>query len=88
MHPSGKMLYSSHGDGIQVWKIAANGSLNALPGVEGVYPNVLRVTADGKSLWALSSDSVLRMKINPATRTLATPVKIASLCKPVSIAVL
>jgi 6-phosphogluconolactonase len=88
MHPSGKMLYSSHGDGIQVWKIAANGSLNALPGVGGVHPNILRVAADGHSLWALSSDAVLRMKINAATRMLAKPVKIASLCKPVSIAVL
>ena len=50
MHPSGEMLYSSHGDGMDVWKIAADGSLEALAGVEGVQVNGLYVTADGKSL--------------------------------------
>jgi 6-phosphogluconolactonase (cycloisomerase 2 family) len=88
MHPSGEMLYSSHGDGMQAWKIAANGSLEALPGVEGVQVNVLHVTTDGKSLLALSSDAVLRMKIDAATHVLAAPVKVASLSKPASIAIL
>jgi 6-phosphogluconolactonase len=88
MHPSGEALYSSHGDGVQVWKIAANGYLEALPGVEGVQANTLRVTADGKSLLALSSDAVLRMKINSATRVLAAPVQAAAFSKPVSIAML
>jgi 6-phosphogluconolactonase len=88
MHPSGEMLYSSHGDGLQAWKIAANGSLEALPGVEGVRVNTLHVTADGKSLLALSSDAVLRMKIDAATRVLAAPVQVAALSRPVSIAIL
>jgi 6-phosphogluconolactonase (cycloisomerase 2 family) len=88
MHSSGEMLYSSHGDGIQAWKIAANGSLEALPGVEGVQANRLHVTADGKSLLALSSDAVLRMKIDAATRVLAAPFQVAALSKPVSIAIL
>ncbi len=88
MHPSGGMLFSSHGDGIEAWKIAANGSLEALPGVGGVQANTLRVTADGKGLLALSGEAVLRMKIDAATRRIAAPVKVASLSKPVSIAIL
>jgi 6-phosphogluconolactonase len=88
MHPSGKMLFSSHGNGMRAWKIAASGSLAALPGGEGVQANMLHVTADGKSLLALSSDAVLRMKIDAVTRVLAAPVKVASLSQPVSIATL
>jgi len=88
MHPSGETLYSSHGDGVQAWKIAANGSLATLPGVEGVQANTLHVMADGKSLLALGSDAVLRMKIDSAARVLAAPVQVAALSKPVSIAIL
>jgi 6-phosphogluconolactonase (cycloisomerase 2 family) len=87
IHPSGEMLYSSHGEGVQAWKIAGNGSLRALPGVEGVQANMLYLTADGKSLLALSGDAVLKMKIDAATHLLAAPVKVASLSKPVSIAI-
>jgi 6-phosphogluconolactonase len=88
MHPSGETLYSSHGDGIQAWKIVRNGSLESLPGVDGVQANRLQVTADGKSLLALTGVAVLRMKIDAATRVLAAPVPVASLSKPVSIAML
>jgi 6-phosphogluconolactonase len=88
MHPSGETLYSSHGDGVQAWKIAANGSLATLPGVEGVQANTLHVTADGKSLLALGSDVVLRMRIDSGARVLAIPVQVAALSKPVSIAIL
>ncbi|HMH08852.1 MAG TPA: beta-propeller fold lactonase family protein [Terriglobales bacterium] len=87
MHPSGEMLYSSHGDGIQAWKIAANSALEGSPGVEGVCANKLHVTADGKSLLALSSDAVLQMNIDRATHVLAAPVNLVSLSKPLSIAV-
>jgi 6-phosphogluconolactonase (cycloisomerase 2 family) len=88
IHPSGETLYSSHGDGIRVWRIPANGSLNALPGVDGIRPNTLQVTSDGKCLLALCSDALLRMKINAGSQLLAAPVKVASLSKPMSIAVL
>jgi 6-phosphogluconolactonase len=87
MHPSGEMLYSSHGDGLDVWKIAANGSLEASAGMRGVQINKLYVTADGKSLLALSGNGVLRMKIDLATHLPAAPVKVATLSKPVSIAI-
>jgi hypothetical protein len=43
---------------------------------------------DGKRLLALSSDAVLAMKIDEAGRMLAGPFKLASLSKPVSIAVM
>lgn len=86
MHPSGEMLYSSHGDGLRMWKIAADGGLEPLPGIEGVRVNKLHVTSDGMSLLALSSGAVLRMKIDAAARLLATPVELASLSRPVSIA--
>jgi hypothetical protein len=81
------MLYSSHGDGLDVWKIAANGSLEASAGMRGVQINKLYVTADGKSLLALSGNGVLRMKIDLATHLPAAPVKVATLSKPVSIAI-
>jgi hypothetical protein len=88
MHPSGEVLYSTHGDGIQAWKIATNGSLEALPGVERLQVNILHATADGEGLLALSRDAVLRMKIDAATRLLVAPVNIVSLSKPLSIAIL
>jgi 6-phosphogluconolactonase len=88
MHPSGEMLYSSHGDGVQVWKIPANGALEGVPGVEVIQAVRLHVMADGESLLALSSDAVLSMKIDGATRVLAAPVLVASLSRPVSIAIL
>jgi hypothetical protein len=87
MHPSGEMLYSSHGSGLQTWKIAANGALEPLPGTEGMRANKLHVTPDGASLLALTSDGVLSMKIDAVTRVPAAPVKVASLSKPLSIAV-
>jgi 6-phosphogluconolactonase (cycloisomerase 2 family) len=88
IHPSGEILYSSHGDGIQAWQIAADGSLEALPGVRGVKANRLHVTADGESLLVLTSGAVLRMKIDAANRALAAPVKVAILSNPLSIAIL
>jgi 6-phosphogluconolactonase len=87
VHPSGEMLYTSHGDAVQAWKIVANGSLEPLPRVEELHAGKLAVTADGESLLALGSDAVFRMKINPATRMLAAPVKVASLSTPISIAI-
>jgi 6-phosphogluconolactonase len=88
VHPSGAMLYTSHGDGIQSWMIAANGALVALPGIAGVQANMLYAAADGKSLLALSRDAVLRMKIDKTIRVLAAPVKVASLSRPICIAML
>jgi 6-phosphogluconolactonase len=87
MHPSGERLYSSHGDGVQVWKIAANGALEGMPSVEGIQVVRLHAMADGNSLLALSSDAVVSMKIDAVTHVLAAPVNVASLSKPVSIAI-
>jgi 6-phosphogluconolactonase len=86
MDPSGEMLYSSHGNGIRAWKIAPNGSLESRSGVKGVQANRLHVTADGKSLLALSRDAVLRMKIDTTTHLLAAPVQLVSVSKPLCIA--
>jgi 6-phosphogluconolactonase len=88
IHPSGEVLYSSHGDRTEAWKINANGSLEAFVRVEGAGANRLHITEDGKSLLALSSDAVLRMKIDSAGRLLSAPVKVAGLPRPISIAVL
>jgi 6-phosphogluconolactonase len=87
MHPSGEVLYSSHGDAVQSWKIDADGGLEALGGVEGVQANKLHVMPDGMSLLALNGDGVLRMKIDKVTRMLGDPVRVASLAKPVSVAI-
>ena len=88
MHPSGETLYTAHGDGVRVWKIAADGRMEALPGVEGIQVSRLHVMPDGKSLLALSHDAVLGMKINESGRVLAGPANLASLSRPVSIAVI
>ena len=87
IHPSGEMLFSSHKDALLAWKVQANG-LEPLSALEGVHANRLHVTADGGTLLALSSDAVLSMKINAATGSLATPVKVALLSKPLSLALL
>jgi 6-phosphogluconolactonase len=87
IYPSGEMLFSSHRDGLMAWKIQADG-LEPLPVLEGVHATKLHVTADGGTLLALSSDAVLSLKIGAATRLLASPVKVASLSKPLSLATL
>jgi 6-phosphogluconolactonase len=86
IHPDGEILFSSHGDALLAWKIRGNG-LDPLPALEGVHTTRLHVTADGGTLLALSSDAVLSLKIGAATRLLATPVKVASLFGPISIAI-
>jgi 6-phosphogluconolactonase len=85
MHPSGQLLYSAHRDGMRAWKIATDSSLDALPRVEGVQATKLHVTADGTSLLALSSDAVLKMKIDASAHQLAAPVEVAALSNPTSI---
>ncbi len=87
IHPGGETLFSSHGDALLAWKIQANGGLEPLAAQEGVHATRLHVTADGGTLLALSSDAVLSLKIGAATPLLATPVKVASLSRPISIAV-
>ncbi len=86
MHPSGETLYSAHGDGLRVWKIASDGGMEALPGVEGIYISQLHVMPDGRSLLALSHDAVLGMEIDRSGRVLSRPVTLASVPKPISIA--
>jgi 6-phosphogluconolactonase len=86
MHPSGDTLYTAHGDGVQVWKIAADGGLEALPGVAGIQASRLHVMPDGKSLLALTSDAVMAMEIDESGRVLTGSVKRAAVSKPVSIA--
>jgi 6-phosphogluconolactonase len=88
MLPSGEMLYSSHGNGIHAWKIAANGAMQSLPEVIGVSARKLHVPPDGKSLLAVTGDAVLRMKIDAVTRVLGVPIKVASLPTPLSITTL
>jgi 6-phosphogluconolactonase len=87
MHPSGEVLYSSHGDAVQSWKIDGEGRLDALGETDAVQANKLMVTPDGGSLLALNGDGVLRMKIDKVTRMLVDPVRVASLAKPLSVAI-
>jgi 6-phosphogluconolactonase len=88
IHPSGEALYSSHGRGIHAWKIAANVFVHSSSYVENVHPSALYVAKDAKSLFALTDDAVLRIKIDASTKMPAATVKVASLCKPLSIAIL
>jgi 6-phosphogluconolactonase (cycloisomerase 2 family) len=88
MHPSGETLYAAHRHGVRVWKIAADGGVEALPGVEGIHVSSLHVMPGGRSLLALSHDAVLGMKIDESGHVLAGPVNLASVSNPVSIAVI
>lgn len=87
IHPSGKALYSSHGRGIHAWRIAGNVLVHSSSHVENVQPGALYVTKNAKSLFALTDDSVLRMRIDAFTEMPSAPVKVASLCKPLSVAI-
>ena len=53
MHPSGETLYTSHGHGVRVWKIAPDGGMEALPGVEGINVSRLHVMPDGEKFIGL-----------------------------------
>jgi 6-phosphogluconolactonase len=88
MHPSGTMLFSSHGTGIQCWKISRSRSLQSAPGIEGMRVKVLHLTPDGEILLALSSDGVMGMKIDAASCTLNAPVELVSLAAPACVATL
>jgi 6-phosphogluconolactonase len=85
--PLGKALYSSHGRGIHAWKIARNVLVHFSSHVEDVHANTLYVTKDAKSLFALTDDAVLRIRIDASTQMPAAAVKVASLCRPLSIAI-
>jgi 6-phosphogluconolactonase len=85
MHPSGEALYSSHGRELRTWRVAANGGLQALHGIQGVKASKLHIAAGGENLWALNSDALLRMKIDAATRIPSAPVTVASLSNALSI---
>jgi hypothetical protein len=61
--------------------------LDALGETDAVQANKLMVTPDGGSLLALNGDGVLRMKIDKVTRMLVDPVRVASLAKPLSVAI-
>jgi 6-phosphogluconolactonase (cycloisomerase 2 family) len=88
MHPSGQTLYTAHGHGVRVWKIAADGGVQALPGLEGIDVSRLHVMPDGRRLLALSHDAVLGMNIDESGQVLGGPVNLASVSKPVSVAVI
>ncbi|MGC2402320.1 MAG: beta-propeller fold lactonase family protein, partial [Acidobacteriaceae bacterium] len=79
MHPSGEVLYSSHGRALQTWKIDAAGDLEALHRIDSLPSHALRIAADGRSLFALSAGAVLKMKLDEATRAPFAPMQVASL---------
>jgi 6-phosphogluconolactonase len=87
IHPSGEVLYSTHGDDVQAWKIALNGDLEPLTGVRDIKAKKLSAMVDGKSLLALTNEGVVSMKIEAATGMVADPVKLAALSATVSIAI-
>jgi 6-phosphogluconolactonase (cycloisomerase 2 family) len=87
MHPSGEALYSSHGRGIQGWKIAGNVLMRSPSEIQDVKSSALYVTKDGKNLFALTSDAVLRMRIDACTQMPEATAEVASLRKPLSIVI-
>ena len=87
MHPSGEALYSSHGRDLQTCTLTRDGGMQPSHRLEGLYAHTLQITAEGGSLFALSNDAMLRMKIDPVTRIPSTPEEVTSLSHPLSIAV-
>jgi 6-phosphogluconolactonase (cycloisomerase 2 family) len=88
MHPSGELLFSTHGTGVQAWKAAADGDLEPLSINRQVKARKLYAMPDCDSLLVLTDDAVLRMKIDVQRGVLADPVVMASLPQPLSIAAL
>jgi 6-phosphogluconolactonase len=86
MHPSGETMYSSHGHSIQLWKIAGAETIHCLQRIENVQCTALHVTENGESLFALTDDGLLRIKIDAAGGMLPAPTQVASQRKPTSIA--
>ena len=87
MHPSGEALYSSHGRSLQTWRLTRDGRMQPSHRLEGLYAHTLEITAEGDSLFALSKDAMLRMKIDAGTRIPSIPEKVLSLSHPISIEV-
>jgi 6-phosphogluconolactonase len=79
IHPTGEVLYSSHGRDLQTWKLRRDGGLEPLHSIFGLQAHTLQVTAGGESLFALSSDGVLTMSIDAATFLPGKPVLVAPL---------
>jgi 6-phosphogluconolactonase len=87
MHPSGEVLYSSHGRELQAWRISHDGRLQPLHRTDQLRASKLQFTPDGGCLFALSGDAVVTMKIDAGTRAPLAPAKVVSLGQPLSIAV-
>ncbi|MNX72621.1 6-phosphogluconolactonase [compost metagenome] len=97
MHPSGQFLYASNrrlksdhpmADSIAAFRIdPSNGALTPLQHWgEGLrFPRALAMAPGGSHLYALSQkgDTVLRLRIDPASGTLDQPVQVAQVPVPV-----
>lgn len=97
MHPSGQFLYASNrrlksehplADSIAAFRIdLASGNLTPLQHwSDGLrFPRALAVAPDGGHLYALSQkgDTILRLRIDPATGRLDQPVQVAQVPTPV-----
>ncbi|MDP9602513.1 UNVERIFIED_ORG: 6-phosphogluconolactonase (cycloisomerase 2 family) [Variovorax paradoxus] len=97
MHPSGQFLYASNrrlksdhplADSIAAFRIdPASGNLTPVQHwSEGLrFPRALTVAPDGGHLYALSQkgDTILRLRIDPATGRLDQPVQVAQVPTPV-----
>ncbi len=97
MHPSGQFLYASNrrlksehplADSIAAFRVdAASGNLTPLQHwSEGLrFPRALAAAADGRHLYALNQkgDTILRLRIDPATGRLDQPVQVAQVPTPV-----
>lgn len=88
MHPSGEALYSSHGRGIQGWKIAGKSFMRSSSGIEEIKPTALHVSNDGKHLFVLTSEAVLRIRIDASTKMPVATAEATSALGALSIATL
>jgi|SRR5579862_5982020 len=88
IHPSGEALYSSHGRGIQGWKVAGKSLMRSSSGIEEIKPTALCVTNDGKDLFAVTSEAVLRIRIDASTKMPVATAEATSVVGALSIATL
>lgn len=88
LHPSGNLLFSTHGQGIHTWNTAADAGLACLSEVRGLKVSRLHAMPDGRRLVALASDAVLSFSIDAKNGELSDPIQIAAVSLPLSLAVL
>ncbi len=92
IHPSGRFLYTAgKSDGIAAWRIdSTTGALTAaqLWSEGAASPHAMAMMHDGTGLLVLTraGDSVVHLRVDPASGQLSDPLRVAKVSSPMSLA--